>query len=278
MLCPQSTAPTLVAHACCCCPCAGTKLSSGQHVHGALITTGLYSLLASLVGFWAALRDSLRWTTVFFLTQVINTSFALCILLVTAVAGQISAPTLGAELPMVCANIYFAVVVNSYRLTLRERLHGASGASSSSSASSSGGDGGSSALAAASGGSIDVGTLSGGSDGGAAAVPSSTGTGGALTGSKIAPYRDAAGGRRGVQLGDGFDDDDDDLALTVQDVQLSVGAARPAAGGGAPGPAAAAAGGRARPGAAAAVSLSLDDGLDEDDNDLGRGGTVGRRV
>lgn len=65
----------------------GTKLADDVRVHGALITAGVYALLASLVGFIAVIRKSLRAATIFFILQVINTVFAVAIMLIILFVG-----------------------------------------------------------------------------------------------------------------------------------------------------------------------------------------------
>lgn len=64
----------------------GTKLE-GNTVHGGLIVVGVYSLLSSLVGFWAVCRRSLRAASLFFLSVVLSTFLACAVLVITWMTG-----------------------------------------------------------------------------------------------------------------------------------------------------------------------------------------------
>jgi hypothetical protein len=98
----------------------GTKLSGDARVHGGLITAGVYALLASLTGFYGVLRRSLRAVTIFYILQIINTAFAVAVLLIVVMAGSTTFSTLAAQIPGITLNIYMVVVVKSYRLQFLE--------------------------------------------------------------------------------------------------------------------------------------------------------------
>lgn len=102
----------------------GTKIgdTNDKQVHGALIISGLYALLSSLVGFWSVCRRSLRAATIFFLLQVLNSLVALSLLLITWFQGIISFSTLLANVPGVILMLYLAVVCNSYRQALKAAM------------------------------------------------------------------------------------------------------------------------------------------------------------
>lgn len=240
----------------------GTKVSGPGHA--ALITTGVYSLLASLTGFASILgplHSRLRWSTIFFITQIINSIFALGIVLITVMSGSTSAQMFAALLPTVLFSVYMVIVVRSYRLSMKERLAGTLG-SADMGAAAAGGSSQSSAGILAEGVSAVVDTGS---------IDSLAAASGAHTAKPSLRDMHTLG------------DDDDDLTVTAKDVEITVaGATSKAASAdgrlaGGRGHGSSNGGVRTAGAGASNVIVALDDD-DDDDNDLARGSGIGRRV
>lgn len=130
----------------------GTKLEDPK-LHGALIVLGLWMLTGSILGFVAALRRNSRAARGFYVVTLIDLLLATLIGVFSFMSGA-SFNALIAQVPALALNIYFVLVVRSWRQLLDEE--GKAGRYGSSSGGSGGPAGGATAPGVSGAGEADV--------------------------------------------------------------------------------------------------------------------------
>jgi hypothetical protein len=114
----------------------GTKIDAPQ-IQAGLITVGVYTLIASILGFVAAARRHVCSATAFFVMNLIDFVLSVAIVVITFFADA-GFTALLAQVPGLALNAYFLVVIKSYRDEIKG---GANGSGASNIAASSMGSG-----------------------------------------------------------------------------------------------------------------------------------------